>query len=415
MTRSVLYRWLPVLLWVGVIYTTIPFVRRLRELFVARWSAELIGYAVMAVVVAGAGAAIVALRRRQSRIHVADAAWLLAVAVVLVVWTHHLMGQPEEAIHFLEYGVLGALLYRALRTQIPDATVFIAAALIGTMVGTVDEIIQWVVPGRYWDFRDIVLNGSAGVLAQVAIWRLAPKSMIPVGRRSLRLLCRLAAAEVLLLTLCLAATPQRIARLVPHLPGLANATSGTDAICEYGYHHALDDLTEYSSRLTLAELANADAVRGAEVAALLDSSRGAYQNFLRVVSPIVDPFAYEARVHLFARDRNLAEARQLTPGSDTHRERMTVAFRENLILERTFGATLARSSYVWRPKPQAQAADGQDPDVQFVSRAGAHLITKISEGALRALMLALFAALLICDLCLGRRSVTPPRPEGLQK
>ena len=415
MTRSVLYRWLPALLWVAVIYTTIPFVRRLRELFVARWPAELIGYAVMAVVVVGAGAAIVALRRRKNRLHFADVAWLLGVAAVLVVWTHHLMGQPEEAIHFLEYGVLGALLYRALRTQIPDATVFIAAALIGAMVGTVDEIIQWVVPDRFWDFRDIVLNAGAGVLAQVAIWRLVPKPETPVGRRSLRPLCRLAAAQVLLLTLCLAATPQRIARLVPHLPGLANAASGTDATCEYGHRHALDDLTEYRSRLELAELANTDAVRAAEVAALLDSSRGAYHDFLRDISPVVDPFAYEARVHLFARDRNLAEARQQAPGSDAHRERMTTAFRENLILERAFGATLARSSFAWRPRMRRQTAEAQDPDLHFVSRVGAHLITAISESALRALMLTLLAALLVCDLRLARRPVTPPRPEQLRE
>ncbi|MBD3871962.1 MAG: VanZ family protein, partial [Acidobacteria bacterium] len=60
------------------------------------------------------------------------------------------MGQPEEAVHFLEYGVLGVLLFRALSTHIHDGSVFAAGALIGILVGIFDEIIQWFVPGRYW-------------------------------------------------------------------------------------------------------------------------------------------------------------------------------------------------------------------------------------------------------------------------
>ena len=34
-----------VVLWIGLIYTTIPFVRRAREAFAARWPAEYIGLA----------------------------------------------------------------------------------------------------------------------------------------------------------------------------------------------------------------------------------------------------------------------------------------------------------------------------------------------------------------------------------
>ena len=414
MTRSVLYRWLPVLLWVAVIYTTIPFVRRLREFFVARWPGELIAYGVMAVVVAAAVAGIGLLWRRRRGIRVANALWLVGIATVLVVWTRRLMGQPEEAVHFLEYGVLGVLLYRALRPRVPDATVFIAAALVGILVGTVDEIIQWVVPERFWDFRDIALNGGASVLIQVALWRLAAVATERVRRPSLRLLCRLAAAEILILTLCLAATPARTAHVAEYLPGLANPASGTDAICEYGHRHALDDLTEYRSRLTLAELAHADAASAPEVAAMLDASRHAYGDFLARVSPVDDPFAYEARVHLFARDRNHGEARKLVPGTPARRERMTIAFRENLILEVFFGSTLEHSSYRWPERRRAQIEDEQDPEAEIVSKVGSHLITAVSENQLRALMLTLFAALVLCDLVLGRGFATRPPREAPQ-
>lgn len=404
MTSASFRAWLPALLWMVVIYTAIPFVRRLREFFVARWPAELIGYAVMAVVVAGTVAATTALYRRGTRVRFADTAWLLAVATVFVVWTRHLMGQPEEAVHFLEYGLLGALLHHALRARIPDATVYAATILAGAMVGTLDEIIQWIVPGRFFDFRDIVLNTGAVALAQVAIWRLAPRAATPVSRSSLQLVCRLAAAEVLLLTLCLAATPQRIERVAPRLPGLATTGQDTGAICEYGYRHAIDAFTEFRSRLTTEELAKDDAARASEVAAMVDASRGAYGKFLDTVSPADDPFAYEARVHLFARNRNLGETRQLQEGSEAYREHMTIAFRENLILERFFGQTLEHSSFAWKPQLRSQVESEQNASAHVVSRVGAHLVTALSEGTLRAVMLALAGALLACSLCLGRRS-----------
>ncbi len=242
-------------LWIGLIYVSIPFVRRAREAFAARWPAEVIAYAVIAVVLGTAVTAIFILRRRQPQIGRSDLLWLAGVAAVFVVWTHHLMGQPEEAVHFLEYGVLGVLLYRAFENRVPDPTIYVAVTLTGLLVGTVDEIIQWLVPGRYWDFRDIVLNAGAVALVQIAIWRLFKRPSRSVSRSSRCLMCRLAAAQVLLLTLCMAATPQRLHRIANHLPLPDRLATGVDAICEYGFCHSVDDLTVFRSRLSSAELA----------------------------------------------------------------------------------------------------------------------------------------------------------------
>ncbi len=411
MTRKSLLRWLAVVAWVVVIYTAIPFVRSLREYFVARWPAELIGIGVILVVVAVCAAGLIHLRRRR-RLLVTDAAWLLTVTAVLVIWAWRLMGQPEETVHFLEYGVLGVLLYRALRIRIQDSSVLVAGALIGILVGIFDEIIQWLVPGRFWDFRDIVLNGGASILVQIAISRLAPAPSSPMSRGSLRRLCRLAAAVVVLLTLCFAATPQRVNRLAELLPALENLGSRGEAISEYGHLHRLDELTSFRSRLSLGDLAREDGLRAGEVAAMLDISRRDYADFLRCNSPDVDPFTYEARVHLFARDSSVAQARKLTPASPDYRERMTAAFRENLILERVFGATLARSSYHWRPPRRAAIEGAQDETSVFVSKVGAHVITAVSETEMRSLMVGILVALVICDLLLGYSVNRRPPPES---
>ena len=395
-------------LWIGLIYAAIPIVRRAREAFVAHWPAELIAYAVIAVVLGALAATVISLRRRHVRIDRVDLAWLIGVAAVVVVWTHRLMDQPEEAVHFLEYGVLGVLLYRVLEDRVPDPTVYVAATLAGLLVGTADEIIQWLVPGRFWDFRDIILNGGAVALVQIAVWRLAPRPLRAVSPPSLRFLCRLAAVQMLLLTMCLAATPRRLARLTDHVPLPTRLATGADAICEYGHRHTANDRTVFLSRLSLDELARSDLDRTAEVAAELNASRGADGLSRAAISPVEDPFGYEIRVHLFARNRNLTKALAHQPGSPDHRRHMTTAWRENSILEEFFGSTLQQSSYRWGPGRRREVEAAQDPNWSFVSRAGAHLITRISEGRLRALMLALLALFVACDISSATRS----RPES---
>jgi hypothetical protein len=403
--------WVAVIVWIALIYASIPFVRRVREAFTARWPAELIGYAVIVCLIGTAAVTFAYLRRRKVHIRFADLAWLGVLTAVAVRWAYRLMGQPEEAVHLLEYGILAVLLYRALADRIPDPTVYVAAILIGFLIGTVDEFIQWLVPGRFWDFRDIVLNGGAVTLAQIAIWRLDKRPVKAVSRSSLRLLCRLAAIEVLLLTLCMAVTPQRLARLAEHLPLPQRLATGTDAICEYGYRHVVDERTVFRSRLSADELARSDQDRASEVAVELDASRGKGGLSEISASPVDHPFAYEIRIHLFARNRNLNRARGLAAESSDHGRFMTTAWRQNLILEKYFGNTLEQSSFRWKPRLRERVEAAQDPAAYFVSRAAAHLITGVSEGRLRILMLALLATLIACDLQFATRSRPEARPE----
>jgi hypothetical protein len=391
-------------LWIALIYASIPFVRRMRDAFATHWPAEFIAYGVITVVLGAAAATIVYLRLRRPKIGLADLLWLVGVAAVIVVWTRRLMGQPEEAVHFFEYGVLGFLLFRAFEKRVPDPTVYLAVTLTGFLVGTFDEFIQWLVPGRFWDFRDIVLNGGAVALVQIAIWRLVIRPPQAVGRSSVRLMCRLAAAEVLLLTVCMAATPQRLNRLADHIPLPHRLATGVDAICEYGHRHSVDDRTFFSSRLSLDELMRSDRDQAAVLSRELDASRGGGGLSRIDISPISEPFSYEIRVHLFARNRNLNRAGEYEPGSPEYRRRMTTAWRENLILESSFGKTLERSSYRWGRRRANDVEAAQDSEAFFVSRAGAHLITRISEGHLRAILLALLTVLVACDVLAVTRS-----------
>ncbi len=405
-------RWLAVALWVAVIYGTVPFVRKLREAFAQRWPPELIVVAVMALIGLAAAAAVVAILRGPRRFRGADVLWLAAVTGALVIWSGSLMDRPEEAVHFVQYGILGVLLHRALRTRIDDPSVFVAAALIGTLVGTCDEILQWLVPERFFDLRDVVLNGGASALIQVALWRLCPTPVRRLPTDSLRRLCRLAAAEVAILVLCLAATPQRLGSLGRWLPASRTLARGSDVMAEYGHLHRLDDRTRFRSRLSLDELAAADGRLRRELAARDDLSRAGARELLRCAVPAVDPFAYELRIRLFSRDRSLAEARRAREGSEESRRQLTAAFREQLILEFAFAGSLAASDLDWKPRRRAQAEAGSDPSASYTSPVARHLITRVGEGELRILMLSLLGVLLACDLLLGRLRPAPRPPEG---
>jgi len=369
------HRWFPVVLWVLVIYTTIPFVRGLREWYVARWDPAWIGLAVAVVLVAVGMVTLVFLRRQVGTVRRGTTVWIIGATMIFVLWTFSLQRSPEESVHFLEYGVLAILLHRALRPTMPNALVFVAAALIGALVGTVDEIIQWISPSRYWDWRDLVLNGGAGALTQLVLWRIATPAAHPPDSASLRMVLRLIVTQLLLLVLCLANTPVRVARYAPHLPERLHLTSSRNPMAEYGHLHAEPGLGTFASRLTLEELRYEDEGRAVEVAILVDTYRHRYGKFLDTWPVSDDPFTYEARVHLFARDRNLAKAREQDFTGVVALEQLTVAWYENRLMEEFLGNTLEQSSYPWNPLLRERIDALHVIDPVFRSAAGSHLIT----------------------------------------
>ena len=93
---------------------------------------------------------------------------------------------------------------------------------------------------------------------------------------------------------------------------------------------------------------------------------------------------------------------------------MTVAAREDRILSKVFGATLNRSIFGWSDGQRAVVEAAQDAEAHYVSRVASHLITRVSEHQLRALMLAVFSALVVADRFLApriSRSRLPASPE----
>ena len=66
-----------------------------------------------------------------------------------------------ERIHFIEYAVLGLLISRAVDVRTLHGIIYTGCLV--TLIGAVDEIIQWFLPNRVGDMRDVFMNSVGGL------------------------------------------------------------------------------------------------------------------------------------------------------------------------------------------------------------------------------------------------------------
>jgi VanZ family protein len=101
--------------------------------------------------------------------------------------------QPEERLHFLEYGALAGFVEAALRERWQVATdgsrsaaATTLAAVTTALLGWLDEGIQLLVPTRVYDWRDVGFNAAGGALllalANLRRWARARDLDTPVAR-----------------------------------------------------------------------------------------------------------------------------------------------------------------------------------------------------------------------------------------
>jgi hypothetical protein len=149
---------------------------------------------------------------------------------------------------------------------------------------------------------------------------------------------------------------------------------------EYGVLYEDPEIGVFLSRLSPEELEASDRDRAVESATILDRfrSREDYSTFLRIYSPVSDPFLHEARVHLFRRDRHYESSSEFLEQPEEYKRRLTIAFRENQILEKYFSRTLNGSAYVWGPEERSLSSH-LDRDKVYNSMVSRELVTRFSE------------------------------------
>lgn len=107
-----------------------------------------------------------------------------------------------ERFHFLEYGLITFLFYRAW-LPLADVAVFVLPFLAGLIVGTAEEWLQWFIPNRVGELRDIFLNAAAitsGLLFSAGV-EPPPSFYLRLAPASTRRVLRVAAATIFALGL----------------------------------------------------------------------------------------------------------------------------------------------------------------------------------------------------------------------
>ncbi len=91
------------------------------------------------------------------------------------VWHHYI----RKTGHFVGYFTLSLLLFRAWRATLPrtgalrwSAQWARASLFMTVLVASLDEWHQSFLPSRTGRWQDVVLDGSAGLAAQIVIWML---------------------------------------------------------------------------------------------------------------------------------------------------------------------------------------------------------------------------------------------------
>jgi VanZ like family len=313
---------LAVLASAGVILSS-PFIRDIRDWIRTTFPGHFVTVVALLVGVSIGCALLLALIRIRDRRLPRYAALVLAVVLGAAYAAWNAQGIPEvdvvERFHFVEYGLVTLLFYRAWR-PLDDGSVFVLPVLAGLLVGTLEEWLQWFIPGRVGDMRDVFLNGAAIISGLLFSLSLDPPDRLSMRLRagSLRRIGVTAAVVTFVFALF-----------------VANVHIGQDISDPEAGH--------FRSRYDAAALA-----RISEERKVTWASSPPLQRPQRLSRE--DQYMTEGLLHVQHRNR------QWDAGN------FVAAWCENLILEKFYGPVLDTPSYVSRTGhrwPPAQRTDAQ--------------------------------------------------------
>jgi len=241
--------WLWVFLCTAAIFSTVPLARGVQRYINATVGRDFFIHMVLFIVLSLFVVILFFFIFRLNIKSKSQYAWLIIASGAYVYTTLQLRIYPEEAVHLLEFGILSYFLFRALSHRIRDWTVYMTTSLFVLFIGTIDEFIQWVTPGRIWDYRDVGINALAGVLFVLVVGKgIKPENVRgPIKIISVNMLAGIIIINLLFLGLCLSNTPDAVAHYTSVFPDLSWLNQ-EETMSEYGHdHRAFLKRTDFSA------------------------------------------------------------------------------------------------------------------------------------------------------------------------
>lgn len=152
---------------VVAIYSTLGLAATLAQTLQSEWligAVFVAGFALILAMILTQG-----LKTRPRGVEIGVALGVVAVYLLVIV---RLALPPAERTHLIEYGVVGVLIYEALAERAGNGRSAplppLLAILITGLLGVGDEVIQGILPNRFFETTDILVNIMAGGMAILA-------------------------------------------------------------------------------------------------------------------------------------------------------------------------------------------------------------------------------------------------------
>ncbi len=376
------------------IYATIPLARSFQQYIYLTVGKEFFTYLVFFVIAAGLITLLYVFIFRLKIKSVSQYLVLIVCAGLYMNFTVQLGGHPEEAIHFLEYGLLSFFVYKALSHRIRDWTVYISAAFIVMFLGTVDEFLQWLMPARYWDYRDIGINFLGGAISLFGIWKGIKPSEIsgPVRSLSIQVLVSVITVNLIFIGICLSNTPVNVKRYTSSIKFLSWLQQ-EEQMTEFGYNHYEPDTGHFNSRFTLEEMKIIDTAEGSTNGSLLSNdiqSGLSLDDMLRKYRTDTNPFLYEFLLHHIRRTKKASEF--YNPSVTQNKSKIAhIVLIEDMLIRKYFSNTFIHSQLEWNPGDLDSLKKAASQwDKEYISGTG-RLITVVNlDSARAAILITLF-------------------------
>jgi len=145
--------WTGVIIYTVLTYASLPFGRGWQQFLRTQLGSDF-GLSINLLLFGAGFVAIFWIIKRTTTIYLLLSIVMLSTLFFFVAQ----MELPSERIHFLQYGVLGYLIARTLKPRSLGFAGFVLAIGLGGLIGLGDELIQWVLPSRVFDWWDVGYN-----------------------------------------------------------------------------------------------------------------------------------------------------------------------------------------------------------------------------------------------------------------
>ena len=174
---------LRVLLWTLVaVYTfLLPYLIVVYNAIVKHFSAAIAGKVPLTIIIVmGVVFSIVVLVLKKN-----IKTLILLIPCAIIAWfLISLEPNPNKYIHIPEYVVMSWILFEVISIDYKGRGIFYLVFICGASLGVVDEMMQGILPGRFYGWRDMIMNSAAtviGVLTLVGLRTMPPGDWTWIG------------------------------------------------------------------------------------------------------------------------------------------------------------------------------------------------------------------------------------------